>query len=137
MLDAVVDELADHPARDRPDGGRSEQRRREESDRDPDPATPSRPFAAAVVARLSHRDAAVLSVRDQDDALDRHLLVLDQCDERLEVLRRLVDVLVARNEHVGRCVSHHDSPFGVPQENAGVLRLARSLDVTRLAFVIP
>ena len=137
VLDPVVDELADHPARDRPDGGRGEQRRSEEADRDPDPATPSRPFAAAVVARLSHRDAAVLSVRDQDDALDRDLLVLDERDERLEVLRRFVDVLVARNEHVGRCLGHHDSPFGASHEHAGVLRLTRRLDGARLAFVIP
>ena len=73
LLDPVVDELADHPARDRPDGDRREQRRREQPDREPDPAAPARPLAAEVVARLAHRDAPVLGVRDEDDALDRDL----------------------------------------------------------------
>ena len=77
----------------------------------PDAAAPAHALAAAVVARLSHADAAVLGVRDQDDALDRDLLLLDERDQRLEVLRRLVDVLVAGDEHVGRCLSHRGSPF--------------------------
>ena len=50
-------------------------------------------------------------VGDQDHALDLHLLVLDQRDERLEVLRRLIDLLVAGDQHIRRCISHHDSPF--------------------------
>ena len=112
LLDPVVDELADHPARDRPDGDRREQRRREQADREPDSAAPARPLAAEVVARLPHADAAVLRVRDEDDALDRDLLLLDERDERLEVLRRLVDVLVTGDEDVGGwCLSHHGSPF--------------------------
>ena len=101
LLDPVVDELADHPARDRPDGDRREQRRREQADREPDTAAPARPLAAAIVARLPHADAAVLRMRDEDDALDRDLLLLDERDQRLEVLRRLVDVLVTGNEDVG------------------------------------
>ena len=65
--------LLDHPARDCPDGDRREQRRREEADRDPDTAAPARPLAAAIVARLPHADAAVVRMRDQDDAVDRDL----------------------------------------------------------------
>ena len=124
LLDPVVDELADHPARDRPDGDRREQRRREQADREPDAAAPARPLAAEVVAGLLHRDAAVLRVRDEDDALDRDLLVLDERDQRLEVLRRLVDVLVAGDEDVGRCLSHHGSPSVYPRglSGADVLR---------------
>ena len=118
MLDPVVDELADHPARDRPDGGRREQRRRKEADRDPDAASPAHALAAAVVTGLSHGDTTVLGVRDQDHALDRDLFFLDECDERLEVLRRLVDVLVARDEQVGRCLSHRDSPFDPLREDS-------------------
>ena len=60
LLDAVVDELADHPARDRPDGDRRQQRRREQADREPDPAAPAQPLATEVVARLPHRDTAVV-----------------------------------------------------------------------------
>ena len=110
-LDSVVDELADHPARDSPDRDRRQQRRREQANREPDPAAPAQPLATEVVARLANRDTAVLGVRHQDDALDRDALVPDASDERLEVLRRLVDLLVARDEHIGRCLSHHDSPF--------------------------
>ena len=61
VLDPVVDEPADHAARDRADRDRREQRRREQADREPDPAAPARPLAAEVVARLPHRDAAVLA----------------------------------------------------------------------------
>ena len=57
VLDPVVDELADHPARDRPDGDRRQQRRREQAHRDPDAAAPAQPLAAEVVAGLPHRDA--------------------------------------------------------------------------------
>ena len=39
-----------------------------------------------MIARLPHRDVAVLGVRDEDHALDLDLLVLDERDERLEVL---------------------------------------------------
>ena len=101
VLDPVVGESADHPACDRPDGDRREQRRRKQADREPDPAAPAGPLAAEVVAGLLHRDASVLRVRDEDDALDRDFLLLDQRDERLEVFRRLVDVLVTGNEDVG------------------------------------
>ena len=101
LLEPVVDELAHHPARDCPDGDRREQRWREEADREPDTAAPAHPLAAAIVARLPHADAAVVRVRDQDDALDRDPLLLDERDKRLEVLRRLVDVLVTGDEDVG------------------------------------
>ena len=111
LLDAVVDELADHPAGDRPDRDRRQQRRREQANREPDPTAPPQPLATEVIARLPHRDTPVLRMRDQDHTLDRDLLLPDQRDERLEVRRRLVDLLVARDEHVGRCLSHHNSPF--------------------------
>ncbi len=112
LLDPVVDEPADHPARDRPDGDRREQRRREQAHRDPDSTAPARALAAEVVARLPHADAPVLRMRDEDDAVDRDLLRLDERDQRLEVLRRFVDVLVTGNEDVGQwCLSHHGSPF--------------------------
>ena len=55
LLDLVVDELADHPARDRADGDRGEQRRREQADREPDAAAPAHPLAAEVVAGLAAR----------------------------------------------------------------------------------
>ena len=111
LLDAVVDELADHPARDRPDRDRRQKRWREQPNREPDPAAPTQPLATEVIAGLPHRDTSVLSVRHQNHALDRDPLVPDQRDERLEVLRRLVDLLVASNEHIGRCFSHHNSPL--------------------------
>ena len=60
LLDPVVDELADHPARDRPDRHRRQQRRREQTNREPDPAAPAQSLATEVVARLPHRDTAVL-----------------------------------------------------------------------------
>ena len=126
-LDPVVGELADDPAGDRADGDRREQRGREEANRKPDPAAPARPLAAEVVARLAHADAAVLLVRHEDDALDRDLLLLDEREERLEVLRRLVDVLVARDEHVGRCLGHHESPFdSMPRGSSGAKVFCRA-----------
>ena len=111
LLDLVVGESADHPARDRPDRDRREHRRREQAHREPDATAPARPLAAEVVAGLLHRDAAVFLVRDEDDALDLDLLLLDERDERLEVLRRLVDVRVTGNEDIGGCLSHQGSPF--------------------------
>ena len=111
LVDLVAGESADHPARDRPDGDRREQRRREQANREPDAASPAHSLTAEVVAGPLHRDAAVLRMRDEDDALDRDLLLLDERDQRLEVLRRLVDVLVTGNEDVGGCLSHHGSPF--------------------------
>ena len=110
LLDLVAGESADHPARDRPDGDRREQRRREQANREPDPAAPACPLAAEVVARLLHGDAAVLRVRDEDHALDLDFLLLDERDERLEVLRRLVDVAVARDEDIRRRLRHHPAP---------------------------
>ncbi len=111
LLDLVVGESADHPARDRPDRDRREHRRREQAHREPDAAAPACPLAAEVVARLLHGDAAVFRVRDEDHALDLDFLLLDERDERLEVLRRLVDVLVTGNEDIGGCLSHQGSPF--------------------------
>ena len=60
LLDSVVDELADHPARGSPDCDRRQQRRREEANREPNPAAPAQPLATEVVARLPNRDTAVL-----------------------------------------------------------------------------
>ena len=111
LLDLVVGESADHPARDRPDCDRREHRRREQAHREPDAAAPACSLAAEVVARLLHGDAAVFLVRDEDHALDLDFLLLDERDERLEVLRRLVDVRVTGNEDIGGCLSHQGSPF--------------------------
>ena len=118
LLHSVVDELADHPACDRPDRDRRQQRRREQTDREPDPAAPAQPLTTEMVARLPHPNTAVPSVRDQDDALDCDLLVLHESDERFEILSRLVDIRVPRDEHVGRCLSHHDSPFRPAREDS-------------------
>ncbi len=117
LLDPVVDELADHPARDRPDRHRRQQRRREQTHREADPAAPPESLATEVVARLTYRDTAVLAVRHQDHTLDRDLLVPDQRDERLEVIRRLVDIPVAGDQHIDWCLSHHDSPFRTIADN--------------------
>ena len=107
VLDSVVDELPDHPARNRADRDRRKQRRRKQADRQPDSAAPTHPLAAQVVTRLPHRDAAVRRVGDEDHALDLDPLLLHERDKRLEVLGRLVDVLVAGDENVGRSVGHH------------------------------
>ena len=111
LVDLVAGKSADHPARDRPDGDRREQRRREQAHRKPDAASPAHSLAAEVVAGPLHRDAAVLRMRHEDDALDRDLLVLDERDQCLEVFRRLVDVLVTGNEDVSGCLGHRGSPF--------------------------
>ena len=113
-LDPMVDELADQPARDRPDGDRREQRRRKQTDREPDATSPAHPLATEIVAGLPHRDAPVARVRDEDDPLDRDLLRLDERDERLEVVRRLVDVLITRDKYVRRCLGHSTLPFDPP-----------------------
>ena len=55
LLDLVAGEPAQHPARDRPDGDGREQRRREQANREPDPAAPARSFTAEVVAGPLHR----------------------------------------------------------------------------------
>ena len=65
-----------------------------------------------MIARRDHRNLAVLIVGDQNHALDPHLLGLDKRHHRVEVpLGRLVDLLVASDKHIGRYLSHHDSPF--------------------------
>ena len=74
LVDLVAGESAHDPARDRPDGDRREQRRCEQANREPDAASPAHSLAAEVVARPLHRDAAILRVSDEDDALDRDLL---------------------------------------------------------------
>jgi hypothetical protein len=104
VLDPAVDELPDHAAGDRPDTDRREERRREQPDGETDPAAPARALAAEMVARLLDGDVAVPVVRDQDGALDLHLLVRHPGDERLEVPGRRADVLVARYEDVGPLV---------------------------------
>ena len=71
LLDPVVDELADHPARHCADSDRRQQRRREQANREPDPAAPPQPLATEIVARLAHRDTPVPGVRHQDHTLDR------------------------------------------------------------------
>ena len=48
LPDAVAGELADDPARDSPDGDRRQRRRREEANREPDPARRSRVVAVDV-----------------------------------------------------------------------------------------
>ena len=106
LVDLVAGKSADDPARDGSDRDRRKQRRREQAHREPDATAPARPLTAQVVAGPLHRDVAVLVVRDEDDALDRDLLLLDERDQRLEVLCRLVDVLVAGNEDVGGFLSH-------------------------------
>ena len=111
LLDLVFGESADHPAGDRPDSDRRKHRRREQAHCEPDATSPGHPLTAEVVAGLLHRDVAVLVVRDEDDALDRDLLLLDERDQRIEVLCRLVDVLVTGNEDIGGCLSHQGSPF--------------------------
>ena len=137
VLDPVVDELADHPACNCPDRDRRKQRRREQADREPDPAAPAHPLATQVVARLPHRDTAVPCMRDENHTLDLELLLLDERDKRLEVARCLLDLLVARNEHVGRRLGHHDSPFGPEsiQRQAGWSNRCRRLNGLCLTHV--
>ena len=48
-----------------------------------------------MIGRLRDVDRSVLGVRDQDRRLDRHLLVLDERCERVEVPRCLVDARYA------------------------------------------
>ena len=110
VVDAVIDELSDYASRYSTDSDSGQQGRREHSHCQSDAASPAHALAAHVVAGLTHCDAAVLRVRDEDDALDRDLLVLDQRDQPVKVLRRFVDVLVARNEDVSGCLSHLGSP---------------------------
>ena len=51
LLDAVVGELADDPARDSPDGDRRQQRRREEANREPSPLPHPNPAPLGAAAR--------------------------------------------------------------------------------------
>src|SRR5690242_10147411 len=83
----------------------------------PTPPPHPNPPATEVAARLPHRDTAIWGVRHQDHAVDRDLRVPDERAQRLEVLRRPVDVRVARDEHVGRCLSHYDLPSGPARED--------------------
>ena len=75
----------------------------------PTPAPQPAPLRPSPVARLPHSDRAVLRVRDEDHALDRNLLLLHERDERLEVRRRRVDVLVPGDQDVGRFLCHRAS----------------------------
>ena len=110
QLDSVVDELAHHAARHGADCNRREQRWREQADRQSDAAAPTDPLAATPITGLPYGDRSILSMCDQDDTIDSDIPVLDSCNERVEVLGRRLDILVAGDENVGRCFSHHRSP---------------------------
>ena len=76
-------------------------------------------------------------MRDEDDAVDRDVLRLDERDQRLEVLRRLVDVLVTGNENVGGwCLSHHGSPFDSVPRLAGGSRPSPKLAMNLMAVML-
>ena len=55
-----------------------------------------------MIARLLDRDAAINGVRDQNDPVDRDLLVIHQRDERIEVVCRDLDVMVARDQNISQ-----------------------------------
>ncbi len=61
LLDAMIDELADHPARHRTNRHRSQQWRREQPNSHTDPTTPARALTAKMIARLVNRNAPVLA----------------------------------------------------------------------------
>ena len=111
-LEPLVDELPDQAARDRACGRDREQRRRGQAYENTHAAAPLDALATAMVGRLGHGHGAVMGVRDEDRGLHLNLLVLDELRERVEVLDRLVDVRIARHQDIGRCVSHHSTPFG-------------------------
>jgi hypothetical protein len=78
--------------------------------REPDPAAPPPPLATEVVARLPHRDTAIRGfVTRIMPSIET--CVPDERAQRLEVLRRPADVRMTRDEHVGRCISHYESPL--------------------------
>jgi hypothetical protein len=108
LLDAAAGELDDDPARDSPDGDRLQQRRREEANGEPGPAAPPQPLARRPhVCRTATLPSGACVTRITPSIQTCVSLTSAQ---RPEVLRRPADVRVARDEHVGRYVSHYDSP---------------------------
>ena len=105
-LDPLVDEPPDEAARDGTRGGGGEQRRCGQANQNAHGAAPFDSLATAMVGGLSHAHRSVLGVGDEDCGLHLDLLVLDELRERVEVLRRGLDVPVAAHEDIGCCVRH-------------------------------
>ena len=101
-LHLVLGEAPDDPAGGRADHGRRQQRRRREAHEEAHRAAVAQALAAQVVAGLLDDDLAVQVMGDEDGALDLDGLRLDLGDERLEVLRRGVDIGVSGDQDVGR-----------------------------------
>jgi hypothetical protein len=105
-LELVVGELAHDAAGGGADDHRGKQGRREQADHEADAAAPPETLATGVVAGVQEGDAAVLLVRDEDDALDLDLLRLDELAHAVEVLVCGVDVLVGSYQYVHGAVAH-------------------------------
>jgi hypothetical protein len=69
-----------------------------------------------MIARLQDRNAVIDGVRDEDDPLDLDPLVVHERNQRVEVVRRHLDVLVASDQNISRGVSHR---FSLRPVNAG------------------
>jgi hypothetical protein len=106
LVELVVGELAHDAAGGGADDHRGKQGRREQADHEADAAAPPETLATGVVAGVQEGDAAVLLVRDEDDALDLDLLRLDELAHAVEVLVCGVDVLVGSYQYVHGAVAH-------------------------------
>ena len=95
LLDAVVDELADDPARNSPI---------------PNPSRPRLPRVSRT-ATLPSRACATRITPSIETCVSL------TSPQRLEVLRPPVDVLIARDEHVGRCLAITILPAGPARED--------------------
>jgi hypothetical protein len=66
-----------------------------------------------MVAVLLHGDLAFRVAGDEDRPIDRGLLVSDDLHETVEILRRCIDGLIARDQDVRQSVSHLSAPSRV------------------------
>jgi hypothetical protein len=115
LLDAVANELADDPLATAPTAtGASGAKRPTASPAPPPRPNPSRPRLPHVCrAATLPSGACVTRITPSIETC----VSLTRRAQRPEVLRRPVDVRVARDEHVGRCLSHYDSPSGPARED--------------------
>ena len=110
-LHLVFGELADDAAGSDADGDRGEQRRSREADEHAHTAAPAHALAAEVVAGLRDADLAALVVLYEDETFALDCLVLDERDERVEVLLGRFKCRVGCQDQIERVA--HGSSYGV------------------------
>ena len=107
----VLGELADDASCRGTDRGRREKRWRGKTYEHADAAAPAHALAAEMAARVGDVDFAGFIARDEDHAVGADLLVLDECDECVEVPLGRLQRRIGRQDEIERIA--HWSSYGL------------------------